>query len=223
MTQNERVLSRAVRYVVVPVAAPLVALGYALTLGGVHWLFEAQRPATRASWLAWVSTSLDSLGAHPVPSLQDSALVTEEDLLPWMGLALVGLWSAVRVLDAGRRVPWRTIALVLSVHVLATGISQAVLAHRIALGHEPAAARQVIDVGPSYVVVAALVAVLVAGRGPERILCAAGFVVVAPSLFEGLDRWDVTAVGHASTLVLAACYGVWRRRGLRLRVAANTP
>ena len=216
-------LTRFARHVVVPVAAPLVAVVYALTLGGVHLLFGAQQPATRASWLAWVSTSLDSLSAHPVGSLLGSAAVTEEDLLPWMGLALVGLWSAVRVLDAGRRVPWRTIALVLSVHVLATGTSQAVLARRIALGDEPTAARQVIDVGPSYVVVAALVAVLVAGRGLERMLCAAGFVVVAPSLFEGLDRWDVTAVGHASTVVLAACYGVWRRPGLRRRVAANTP
>ena len=255
MTEDEGVLSRAVRYVVVPVAAPIFALTYALALAGTHLLFQAQPQATQNAWLAWTSTSLDSLSTHPVGSLLTSALVIEDDPLPWVALALVALWSAVRVLDrgrrvddgggrvddgggrvadsghrlpdggrraldVGRRVPWRALALVIGVHVLATLASEGMLARRIALGDEPASARHVIDVGPSYLVVSALVAVIVAGRRVERILCAAGFVVVAPSLFEGLDRWDVTAVGHASTVVLAAAYGLWRRPGIRRRDAA---
>jgi len=216
------VLSRAVRYVVVPVAAPIFALIYALALAGTHLLFQAQPQATQNAWLAWTSTSLDSLSAHPTGSLLTSAFVTEDDPLPWVALALVALWSAVRVLDGGRRVPWRALALVIGVHVLATLASEGMLARRIALGDEPVSARQVIDVGPSYLVVSALVVVIVAGRRLERILCAAGFVVVAPSLFDGLDRWDVTAVGHATTVVLAAAVGLSCRPGLRRRDAAHS-
>jgi hypothetical protein len=211
------VLSRAVRYFVVPVAATASALTYALALVGVHLVFQTRTAATRSSWLDWASTSLDSLATHPVGSLLASAFVTEDDPLAWAGLALVGLWSAVRVLDAGRRVPWNTLIVLLGVHVLATVLSEGLLARRIALGYEPASARRLLDVGPSYVVVCALVVALVAGRGLERIACAAGFVVVAPSLFEGLDRWDVTAVGHAGAVLLAAGYGLWRRPRIRRR------
>ena len=256
--------SRAVRYVVIPVAAPIFALAYAVALVGTHLLFQAQSQATQNAWLAWTSTSLNSLSTHPISSLLTSAFVTEDDPLPWVALALVALWSAVRVLDGGRRVadggyqvpdggrraldggrrvldlgrraldggrraldlgrrvPWRALALVVGVHVLATVASEGMLARRIALGDEPVSARQMIDVGPSYLVVSALVVVIVAGRRLERILCAAGFVVVAPSLFDGLDRWDVTAVGHATTVVLAAAVGLSCRPGLRRRDAAHS-
>jgi hypothetical protein len=101
------------------------------------------------------------------------------------------------------------------VHVLATLASEGVLASRIALGDEPASARELLDIGPSYLVVAALVMAVTAGRGVERIVCAAGFVVVAPSLFEGLDRWDVAAIGHCVAIVLAVGSGLVLRRRLR--------
>ena len=62
-----------------------------------------------------------------------------------------------------------------------------------------------------------MVAALVAGTGyarwPGRVLCAAGFAVLAPSLFGGLFRLEVSAVGHVCAIVVALALGGWYAYG----------
>ena len=181
-----------------PVGPVLLGAGFATALGVTHVVLGRVPASTAAAWTAWSSTSLDNLAVHPVAVLVVSAIVMQDGPLPWMGLAVLAAWAAGRHL--GVRL---TAALAVLTHVLATGVSEGVLAWRIADGDEPASARGLLDVGPSYVVLSVLVAALVRGRGVERTVAAAAVVVVAPSLFSGLDRWDVAAVGHAATIVIA--------------------
>ena len=54
-----------------------------------------------------------------------------------------------------------------------------------------------------------LVATVVCGVGPWwRLACAVGFAVLAPSLFDGLTTWDVSALGHLTALVVGVVAGV---------------
>jgi hypothetical protein len=96
-----------------------------------------------------------------------------------------------------------------------TGVSEGVLALRVARGLEPAAARSIVDVGPSFVVVGVLVATVVGGKCRWwRAAAALGFGLLVPSLFDGLSRWDVAAVGHVTAIAVGAGGGVllFRRR-----------
>ena len=68
--------------------------------------------------------------------------------------------------------------------------------------------RGALDIGPSYVVVALLVAGAVGGRRFERVPALVCFGLLAPYLFDGLTGLDVTAVGHATAVA--------RRRRRRL-------
>lgn len=184
-----------------------VAAGYAVSLLVVGLVVAAQPAGTAQRWQQWASTNLDNLADHPVAALAVSAFVTDESGAVWAPVALVALWAAGRTLGARRAV-----ALVAAVHVLATAVSEGLVWQRIRSGAEPASMRSLLDVGPSYVVVTALVAAVCYGGRRERIPAAAVFVVLAPSLFEGLDRGDVAAVGHCCSIVLGAGLGALVRR-----------
>jgi hypothetical protein len=102
---------------------------------------------------------------------------------------------------------WRTAVLIVAAHVLSTVISEAILGYRIATGAVPRADLHIQDVGPSYVVAGALVAGIAYARWPGRLACAAGFALVAPSLFGGLLQLELSAVGHVSAIVVALAVG----------------
>jgi len=187
-------------------AALLAALPYPVLLAVGTALLNAQPARRRAAWLAYASTDLANLSDHPVTALLLSAFVTEGDLLAWTVLALAGLG----VLAWSRPWPgalWRPPVLAFAVHVLATGVSQGITAHRIATGGLPPGARVMTDVGPSYLVVAALVAAVGYGTRAGRLVGALGFGVLAPSLFTGLGDLDVAAVGHVASIALALPLG----------------
>jgi hypothetical protein len=188
----------------------LAAAVYPAALLAGTSILQAQAPARRQQCLAWLSTDLHNLATHPVGSLLGSALVCEGDLLAWLVLALAGLTGL------GLRIGARAAAgLVLAVHVLATLVSQGVVALRIAGGQLPGSARVMSDVGPSYLVVAALIGALVYGPVLGRVLGGVGFALLAPSLFGGLTRLEVSAMGHLASIVLAVLLGglVARRQG----------
>jgi hypothetical protein len=156
------------------------------------------RPATtQAAWMSWASTNLVNLRAHPIRCLLASAFLTDDQPLAWVAVSLVGLSSAGRVLGNAR-----TALVVASAHVVATLVSEGLIAHAISVGSHPASDRLVIDVGPSYVVVSALAVGIAYGTWPARIASAVGFVGVAPYLFGGLWHGDVWALGHATAIAV---------------------
>jgi hypothetical protein len=169
---------------------------------------ESAGPAgTGAAWRAWASTNLDNLRHHPVPAIAVSPFLPDGYAWLWVALSLIGLAAVGRVLGAGR-----TAILALAAHVLATLASEGILAVRIASGAAPPEARHVVDVGPSYVVVAALVAAVAYGTWPGRLASAAAFAVIAPHLFTGLDDWGVAETGHGCAVVIGLALGFVLRR-----------
>jgi hypothetical protein len=153
--------------------------------------------SARAAWFDWASTDLDNLGRNPVGSMIASGFVVESDPVAWLALSLVGLAAL------GRRIgPVRTAALLTAAHVLGTLVSQGVLDWRLAAGKAPAADRFALDVGPSYLVAAALAAGVLVGRSWWRLGCALGFALLAPHLFGGLSDLEVAAVGHTVAIAV---------------------
>lgn len=179
-----------------------VALGYSAALGIGTILLRTRSGPVHDAWLDWASTNLANAPHHPIGALVVSALFTEGDLTGWLVLSLVGLAGLGWRLGA-----WRTATVAGTAHVLGTVISEGILGIRIATGAVPHSAAHIRDVGPSYVVVAALAAGIAYGTWPARLLCAAGFVAVAPDLFGGLFRLEVSAVGHTSAIVIALVVG----------------
>jgi hypothetical protein len=189
-----------------------LAVGYAagLVLGAV--LLRAQSAPVQRHWLDWASTNLANATDHPVGALVVSAFLTEGEIRWWVPLALVGLGTV-----GARFGAWRTALLVGTAHVLGTVVSEGILAVRIGTGAVPASYRYISDVGPSYIVVAALVAGIAYARWPGRVLCAVGFAVLAPSLFGGLFALEVSAVGHVCAIAVALALGGWYAYSARYR------
>lgn len=174
---------------------------------------NTRSPRVRSAWLAWASTSLANLHAHPIRSLVASAFLPDGDLAGWLALALIGLVAAGQAL--GNR---RLAVLVAVSHVAATLFSQGLLAVRLNAGVPGAAADAlVLDVGSSYVVVPALVVGIGYGSWPARVLSALAFAALSPHLFGGLTHLNVSAVGHCCAIVigLGLGYPLWRSRGPR--------
>jgi hypothetical protein len=184
------------------------AVGYTSILAALTVVFHTRADATQRAWLTWTSTNLDNLARHPVAAMVTSGLFAEGGVLVWSVLALVGLGAAGWTF--GNR---RTLLLVTAAHVIGTLVSEGILAWRIAAGQEPASERFIVDVGPSYVVVAALVAGACFGARWWRLAALLGFAVMAPSLFSGLSRLEVSAVGHTCAAAIGALLGwlLWRR------------
>jgi membrane associated rhomboid family serine protease len=69
-------------------------------------------------------------------------------------------------------------------------------------------------VGPSYVVVSAIVVALAFGSWPARVAAAADLAVLVfgGHIFAGLTSLDVAAVGHVTALAVAAVLLIWVRR-----------
>jgi hypothetical protein len=135
-----------------------LAVGYAAALVVASLALAARSQAGQTQWLAWASTNLANLGTHPVAAMVVSAFFAQSDLAVWVVLALLGI--GVTGLALGAR---RTLVLVASAHVLGTLISEGILWFQIRTGALPAAQERILDVGPSYVVVSALVAAAVFG------------------------------------------------------------
>src|SRR6266550_776881 len=172
-----------------------VAVGYTVALGvGTTLLHSRPRPE-RDAWLDWASTNLANAPHHPIGALVVSALLTDGDLRGWLVLSLVGLGTVGWRLGA-----WRTATLVAGAHVIGTVVSEGIR-----------------DIGPSYVVVAALVAGIAYGPWPAKLPCALGFASVAPSLFGGLFQLVVSSVGHVCAIAVALLLG-----GLFLRRRRRT-
>jgi hypothetical protein len=194
------------------------ALVYPVVLLTGSALLAAQPPARQATWLHYASTDLVNLGDHPVRAMLLSAVLGDGRMWAWAVLAVIG------VLTFGRRVGWPVaLGLAVAVHILATLVSQGLVAYRISTGGLPSSARTVLDVGPSYLVTAALAAGVGYGSRPGRVVCALALGAVLPSLLDGITVLDLSAVGHVSSIALGLALG-WpaaRRFGRRPVPAAD--
>ena len=166
--------------------------------------------------LRWASTSVHNLEHDPLLSLVASAFFPAESLLAWPALIALALFGANHVL--GNR--W-TVVVCAAAHVAGTLVSEGIVAYHVSAGALPAADRYLLDVGPSYVVVAAIAVAALYGPWLARVaaLVDLALLVFVGHIFAGLGQLQVPAVGHTTALATGALLGAvvtWRRRGRRL-------
>jgi hypothetical protein len=208
---------------------PASALRGALARHATAWLFLAGVCAAeitsgllpgrdRAALLAWASTSVHNLEHHPVGCLVASAFLPTSFLIAWPAVIALAMFAATSVLGAGR-----TALTCAAGQLVGTGVSEGIVAYRVADGSLPPASRFLLDVGPSYVVMAAIAAALLFGGWLARAAAALDLVLLIfiGQVFAGLSRLEVAPVGHLTALLTGAVTAmllVWRQRRRKARV-----
>jgi Rhomboid-like protein len=158
-------------------------------------------PDAQARLIAWASTDVARLEHEPAGPLLVSALVTPGYFGAWPVLIALALFGANRALGNVR-----TALVCLAGHVVGSLVSEGIVAYRLDAGQLPAADRYLIDVGPSYVVVSAIVIALACGSWLARVLAAVdlALLVFPGDIFGGLSQLGVAAVGHLTAMLTAA-------------------
>ena len=137
----------------------------------VAWAASVALPASRQSALLWwASTDVANLRHDPEGSLVASAFLPDGGFLTWVPLIALAMFGANRALGNAR-----TALVVVAGQVVGTLVSEGIVAYRIGHGLLPAADDRIMDVGPSYVVVSAIVAAVLFGAWPARIAAAFRF------------------------------------------------
>jgi hypothetical protein len=167
-------------------------------------------PRAWSAVAGWASTSVVNLEHHPVGSLVASAFVAEGAQYAWPLLIALAMFGANRALGNVR-----TIVVCAAGQVIGTLVSEGIVAYRVDQAALPVSYRHLLDIGPSYVVVAAIAAAVIAGSGPARAAAVLDFaLLVFPGrIFSGLGDLDVAAVGHLTALVVAASATLTLARG----------
>jgi hypothetical protein len=177
------------------------ACAYLACFVAAELLYTLLSPHAQAKLIAWASTNVANLEHEPVGPLLVSALVTPGYFAVWPVLIALALFGANRALGN-----LRTALVCLAGHVIGSLVSEGIVAYRVNAGQLDAANRHLTDVGPSYVVVSAIVIALACGTWLARALAALDLVVlVFPGhIFGGLSQLDVAAVGHLTAILTAA-------------------
>jgi hypothetical protein len=199
-----------------------VAWGYLAVFVAADITLALLPPAGASAVREWASTNVVNLRHDPLGSLVGSAFVPGEQAIAWPFLIAMALFGANRVL--GNR---RTAVVCVAGHLLGTLLSEGIVAFRIEQGQLPASAAHIIDVGPSYVVVAAIAVAVLYGSWPVRVVAAVDLLLLifAGGIFDGLTTLQVAAVGHATSILVAAALGSalrWRVRATRV-VSPDVP
>jgi hypothetical protein len=158
-------------------------------------------PDAQARLVAWASTNVANLEHEPAGPLLVSAFVAPGFFAAWPVLIGLAVFGANRALGNVR-----TALVCLTGHVIGSLVSEGILAYRIDAGQLSAANRHISDVGPSYVVLSAIVIALACGGRLARALAAVDLVLMVfpGQIFGGLSRLDVPAVGHLTAALTAA-------------------
>jgi membrane associated rhomboid family serine protease len=176
-------------------------------------------PRAQAALTAWASTNVANLEHEPVGPLVLSAFIGPGYLLVWPVVIALALFPANRALGNAR-----TALICVAGHVIGTVVSEGIVAYRVDAGQLPVADRHLTDVGPSYVVVSALVITAICGTWLERTVALLIFaaLVFGGHIFSGLSHLDVAAVGHLTAIITAAVLTmILARRGRPAPVAAD--
>jgi hypothetical protein len=204
-------------------AMPRPAIGQVFKRYAVAWLYLAAFSAAeitykllaahdRAAVLRWASTSVHNLEHHPVGCLIVSAFVPSGSEAAWPFLIALALFGANHLLGN-----WRTLVTCAASHIIGTLVSEGIVAYGVSAGTLPAADRYLVDVGPSYIVVAAIAVGLLWGNWLIRSAAVLDFalLIFVGQIFEGLSHLELSAVGHLTALITGACVGSllrWQRR-----------
>ena len=176
----------------------------------------------QATLTAWASTNVANLEHEPIGPLVLSAFVGPDYLLVWPVLIALAVFGANRAFGNAR-----TALICAAGQVLGTLVSEGIVAYRVDVGQLPVTDRHLTDVGPSYVVVSAIVIAVACGTWLARAAAALDFavLVVGGHIFGGLSHLDVSAVGHLTALVTAAVAVtlIMARRGRTVRQAGPEP
>jgi hypothetical protein len=158
-------------------------------------------PSAQAALTGWASTSVAHLEHEPAGPLVLSAFIGPGYYLVWPVLIALALFGANRALGNVR-----TALICVAGQVIGTAVSEGIVAYRVYIGQLPAADRYLADVGPSYVVVSAIVIAVVCGTLLARAAAVLDFAVLVfgGHIFAGLSHLDVSAVGHLAAMVTAA-------------------
>jgi len=184
-----------------------LALGYAVAISFSNVIMAMMPDHDQLALAQAASTNITHLAADPLLVLPASAFVDVGTGWLWVPLSLILLGGLEH------RLGWRrALAIVFGAHVVASLLSEGMLMAQIAWHAAPHSMVDTPDVGPSYVLLAALTGCLAIGSWQLRVAAVLAGVLVIPSSLEGLTRLDVSAVGHS----LAMCVGV----GLTLAYAA---
>lgn len=176
------------------------ASGYLACFAVSGLIYTLLNYKTQASLLAWASTNVANLEHEPAGPLVLSAFITPSYFAVWPVLIALAMFGANRALGNAR-----TALICLAGHVIGSVVSEGILAFRVDAGQLPAADRHIIDVGPSYVVLSAIVIAAVCGTWLVRTLAVLDFAVLvsAGRIFGGLNHLDVAATGHLTAAVTA--------------------
>lgn len=169
------------------------AFWYAVTLAVVGTVEARISEDQLRRLMDWSSTNLDNLrpAGHPAEAFVVSAFVPQESAGVWPLFAL-SVFSVVAALGARRAV-----VLLASVHVGVSIVTEGLVWWRIHQGSLPGSEAHDWDTGPSYLVVTAMVvAIGCARRTWVRLVWAVALAGATPSLLEGIEGGDYTAIGH---------------------------
>ena len=177
-------------------------------------------PHAQATLTARASTSVANLEHEPAVPLLLSAFVGPGDLIVWPALIALAVFGASQALGNAR-----TALACAAGHVIGSLLSEGIVAYRVDAGQLPVTDRHLTDVGPSYVVVSAIVIAAVCGTWLARAAAALDFAVLVTGghIFGGLSRLDVSAVGHLTALVTAAAAATLTLARQRRRRARPEP
>lgn len=187
------------------------AWGYLACFAVADLVFALLSPSAQAAVSAWASTSVANLEHEPIGPLVFSALIAPGYPVVWPVLAALALFGANRALGNVR-----TALVCVAGHVIGSLVSEGIVAYRVDVGQLPVADRYLTDIGPSYVVVSAIMIAVIGGTWLARALAGLDFAILvfAGHIFGGLSHLDVSAVGHLTAAVTAvACTLAITRRG----------
>ena len=189
-----------------------VAWAYLIAVSAASAVYALLPRADQAAVLRVASTNVHNLQADPVGCMIASAFFPAGSAGAWPLLIALALFGACRVLGN-----WRTAVVCAAGHIIGTLVSEGIVGYRVSHGSLPASARFITDVGPSYVVVAAIAVALLFGGWIVRAAAALDLAVLAfvGAIFSGLTRLDVAAVGHLTAIVtgaLAGAVAMWQLR-----------
>jgi hypothetical protein len=181
-----------------------VAWAYLGSFAVMQVVYALLAPRTQGAFVAWASTSVANLEHDPVGCLVVSAFVTGGGVVGvvgWLPMIALAMFGANRAIGTGR-----TICVCVAGHVIGTLVSEGIVAWRVGNGKLPPSYRHLTDVGPSYVVVSAVVAALLCGPWLWRLLATLDLAVLVfvARIFAGLSHLDVAAVTIAVTWPTAA-------------------
>jgi hypothetical protein len=183
-----------------PREIPLTA-GYAAILLAVDVVMALLPLSDKLAVAHTTSTNITHLAVDPLIVLPASAFVDVGNGWAWVPLSLLLLGGLERAIGARR-----ALLVAFGAHVIATLLSEGLLLLQIAWHTRPSTELNVLDVGPSYVLLAALTGCLVVGGWRLRGAAVLAGVIVVPGLLSGLPSLEMSAVGHLLSLALGASF-----------------